>query len=146
MPPTPYQLLLDETYALILPPIFPLLVSSSLPSPTHFSCPGCECSYCHFMLYLNLLSRRHLSSVLQASTDCPFLPLAIWCSSWTSDQTPSGRDKMVANQKIHRTWVGISRCFLPSFFLPFFLFFLRWSPHCQILTFPQQDQQRSRHA
>ncbi len=28
-----------------------------------------------------------------------------------------------ANQKIHRTWVGISRCFLPSFFLPFFSFF-----------------------
>ncbi len=38
---TLYWLLLDETYAPFLPPIFPLLVggwlSSSLPSPTHFS-------------------------------------------------------------------------------------------------------------
>ncbi len=53
-----------------LPSFFCSILLSSLTYP--FLISGCECSNWHFMLYLNHLSRRHLSSLLQASTDCPF--------------------------------------------------------------------------
>ncbi len=53
-----------------LPSFLCSILLSSLTYP--FLISGCECSNWHFMLYLNLLSRRHLSSLLQASMDCPF--------------------------------------------------------------------------
>ncbi len=49
------------------------LCSILLSSLTYtFLISGCECCYWYFMLYFNHLSRWHLSSLLQASTDCPF--------------------------------------------------------------------------
>ncbi len=53
-----------------LPSFLCSVLLSSLTYP--FPISGCECSYGHFMLYLNLLSRQHLSSLLQTSTSCPF--------------------------------------------------------------------------
>ncbi len=51
--------------------------------------------------------------------------LLIWCSSWTSDQTPSGREKMVQ----------IKRSVGPEYVSIVAFIFLHRSPHCQILTF-----------
>ncbi len=54
-------------------PLQSFLCSILLSSLTYlYLISGCECSYWHFMLYLNLLSRRHLASLLQASTGGPF--------------------------------------------------------------------------
>ncbi len=51
----------------------PFLCSILLSSLTYqFLISGCECSFWHFILYFSLLSRWHLSSLLQAGTGCPF--------------------------------------------------------------------------
>ncbi len=136
VPPTPLPVTFRRNIRSLSPSHLSSVASllSSLTYP--FLISGCEYSYWHFMLYLNLFFRQHLSSLLQASTGCPFEPLVIRWSSWASDQTLSGREKTAQNK-----WsVG------PKYVSTVAFIFLCWSPHCQILTFPQQDQQGSRRA
>ncbi len=136
VPPTPLPVTFRRNIRSLSPSHLSSVASllSSLTYP--FLISGCEYSYWHFMLYLNLFFRQHLSSLLQASTGCLFEPLVIRWSSWASDQTLSGREKTAQNK-----WsVG------PKYVSTIAFIFLCWSPHCQILTFPQQEQQGSRRA
>ncbi len=74
VPPTPYRLLFWRNLCSLSPSHLSSVVSSSLSLIYPFLISGCECCYWYFMLYFNHLSRWHLSSLLQASTNCPFNP------------------------------------------------------------------------
>ncbi len=63
------------------------------------------------MLYLNLLSRRHLSSLLQASTGLPLLTPGYPMFFVSIGPNSERQRENGANQMIRRTWLGISLCF-----------------------------------
>ncbi len=104
---------LPATFRLNLPFLLSHLssvVSSSLPSHAHFS-SGCECSYGHFMLYFNLLSRQYLSSSSPGQHELLLLTPG-YPMFFVSIAPNAGQQRQNgANQKICQTWVSISLCF-----------------------------------
>ncbi len=81
---------MKPTLLFSLPSFLCGVLLSSLTYP--FLISGCECSYGHFMLYFNLLSRRHLSS----------LPRPAWAASskfWLSDVLREYRTNLRAAEK-----------------------------------------------
>ncbi len=97
VPPTPLPVTFRRNIRSLSPSHLSSVASllSSLTYP--FLISGCEYSYWHFMLYLNLFFRQHLSSLLQASTGCPFEP-------WLSDGLHEHRTRLwAAERKRHKT-------------------------------------------
>ncbi len=68
-PPAPLPVTFRRNLCSLSPSHLSSVLSSSLPSPTHFSALDVNAA---FVLHFNFLSRPYLSSLLQASTCCPF--------------------------------------------------------------------------
>ncbi len=92
VPPTPLPVTFRRNLCSLSPSHLSSVVSSSLPLPYPFLISGCECSYWHFMLYLNLLSRRHLSSLLPSNPWLSDVVREHWtrlAGKWRKSNNPS---------------------------------------------------------
>ncbi len=135
VPPAPLPVTFRRNLRSLSPTLLSSVVSSSLPSPTHFT--SLDVNAATDTLCSTLTSCLDdicpLSSrPARAAPSNPGYPMFFVSIGPNSErQRENG-----ANQTIHRTWLGISLCFHLSLLkstLP--------NPHI-----PQQDQQRSRHA
>ncbi len=123
VPPTPLPVTFRRNLRSLSPSHLSSVVSSSLPSPTHFS-----------SLYVNAATDT-LCSTLTSCLDyiCPL-------------SSRPARSALHALRE-HRTKLRAAERKLCKSNDPSDLSrYQSLLPHCQILTFPQQDQQRSRHA
>ncbi len=131
VPPTPLPVTFRRNLRSLSPSRLSSVVSSSLPSPTYFS-----------SLDVNAATDTLCSTLTSCLDDiCPLSSRPAQTAPpnpWLSDVLREHRTRL---QVAERKWRKSND---PSSVIAFI--FLCWSPHCQILTFPQQDKQRSRHA